>query len=395
MVRLHPIFDHHSHPTLYAALHGCPTLEGCRDEEEALRLLRALPEDRLSLVLGWHGGRLPLPPGLLALLPPALIVNRSLHAFRLTAAAARMVEPADPELVERHADPAWSERNFGRLLALFGRSAGLTAGKLERWIRSVEAVGVGAAEEMHLPGAEAWQVLRRSRWASRLPWWTSPAVFASLPPEAQAECQGLKLFADGALGARTAALSEPFLDGSPGLLLHGDAELEERLAGLHPWKKPLAIHAIGDLAIGQVLGALERVDRQGLRFPAVRIEHAQFATEAQARRARDLAVVLSMQPCFTADSLDYADRLAPAWLARNNPFRMLVDRCGFRPGVDLLLGSDGMPHGLEAAARWSLSPPHPGQRLALEELLAGHGVHPEAAGEWWGGFEAPGSAPAR
>jgi predicted amidohydrolase YtcJ len=122
------------------------------------------------------------------------------------------------------------------------------------------------------------------------------------------------------------------------------------------------------------------LDRQGLRFPSARLEHAQFLTEAQGRRARDLGAVLSMQPVFSADSLDYADRLEPRWLAANQPFRTLVDRCGFRPGVDLLFGSDGMPHGVAPALRWALFPPFAGQRLSAEELLAGFGTHPEVAG---------------
>ena len=231
-------------------------------------------------------------------------------------------------------------------------------------------------EDLLLTGEAAWWVMRASRWADRLPWWTVPAIFDTLPGEARAECAGLKVFTDGALGARTAALGEPFLDGGPGLLLYADEALHQELATLHAHGKPLAIHAIGDRAIGQVLTALESLGRQGLRFPSIRLEHVQFITEAQARRARDLGLVLSMQPNFSSDSVDYADRLGPDTLARNNPFRMLIDRVGFRPGRDLIFGSDGMPHGLAYAAQWSLFPPFEGQRLSLEELLAGYGPAP-------------------
>jgi hypothetical protein len=42
--------------------------------------------------------------------------------------------------------------------------------------------------------------------------------------------------------------------------------------------------------------------------------------------------------------------------------------------VDLIFGSDGMPHGLEHAAQWSLFPAWPGQRLTLPELLDGYGA---------------------
>lgn len=371
--RFRPIFDRHSHVSLYAALEGCLDLSACVDSAAALRLLRALPEDRLSLVRGWHSGRLPLAAADLADLPPLLLVNLSLHGLRLSPGAARLLQATDPELVARHGDPTWCERNLDRLMALYGRTAGLTDAKLEAWIQGLEAAGIGAVEDMALTGEAAWRVMRASRWADRLPWWTVPALFETLPAEARAECAGLKLFTDGALGARTAALAEPFLDGSPGLLLHSDEGLRQALAALHPHGKALAIHAIGDRAIGQVLGALADLDRQGLRFPSIRLEHVQFITEAQARQARDLGLVLSMQPNFTSDSVDYADRLDAARLARNNPFRMLLDRVGFQPGRDLIFGSDGMPHGLAYAARWSLFPPFEGQRLTLAELLAGYG----------------------
>ncbi|WP_257305450.1 amidohydrolase family protein [Geothrix campi] len=374
--RFAPIFDRHSHVSLYAALEGCPDLSACIDPASALAQLRSLPGDRLSLVRGWHSGRLPLSEADLAELPPVLLVNLSLHGLRLSPRAVRLLRDTDPELVARHADPAWCERNLDRLLVLFGRTAGLTAAKLEAWIQGLEAAGVGAVEDLLLTGEEAWWVVRASRWADRLPWRTVPAIFDTLPTEAQAECAGLKVFTDGALGARTAALDEPFLGGGPGLLLYTDEALHQELATLHARGKPLAIHAIGDRAIGQVLAALEDLDRQGLRFPSLRLEHVQFITETQARRARDLGLVLSMQPNFSSDSVDYADRLGPATLARNNPFRMLIDQVGFRPGRDLIFGSDGMPHGLAYAAQWSLFPPFEGQRLGLEELLAGYGPAP-------------------
>ncbi|WP_243286819.1 amidohydrolase family protein [Geothrix terrae] len=372
--RFAPIVDHHSHVSLYAALQGCLDLSACASPATALRLMRALPEGWLSLVRGWHSGRLPLSEADISGLPPLLLVNFSLHGLRLSPGAAEMLQDTDPELVARHGDPAWCERNLDRLLVLYGRTAGLTAAKLEAWIQGLEATGTGAVEDLLLTGEAAWRVIRASRWADRMPWWTVPALFEALPSEAQAECAGLKVFTDGALGGRTAALAEPFLDGAPGLLLHTDEGLRQALAALHPHGKALAVHAIGDRAIGQALGALEDLDRQGLRFPQVRLEHVQFITEAQARRARDLGLVLSMQPNFTSDSVDYADRLGPDTLARNNPFRTLIDRVGFRPGRDLIFGSDGMPHGLAYAAQWSLFPPFEGQRLSLEELLAGYGL---------------------
>ncbi len=373
------VHDRHTHVSLYGALRGCPTLSGL-DHEGALALLRSLPGDRLSLVLGWHSGRLSFSEAELAALPPALLVNHSLHGLALTASARPLVRERDPELVARHGDPEWSERNLSRLLTLYAASAGLTPEKLQGFLDELESKGAGAAEDMLLTSEEAWRVLAASRWSSRLGFYATPRTFRTLSPEAQASATGLKLFLDGALGARTAALSEPYRDAGPGLLMYSDEELLRELADLRPLGKPLALHAIGDLAVGQALRALAELERRGGGFPLVRLEHAQFIREDQARRARDLGVVLSMQPNFNAESADYADRLSPPWREANNPFRMLIDRCGFRPGQDLLLGSDGMPHGIEFALQWGLFPDHPGQRLAPEELLAGYGAAPGAPG---------------
>ena len=80
-----------------------------------------------------------------------------------------------------------------------------------------------------------------------------------------------------------------------------------------------------------------------------------------------------MQPNFSVESRDYADRLPESHLKSLNPFRMLIDTVGFRPGQDLLFGSDGMPHGAVAAWQWGLFPVHEGQRLSSEELSLGYG----------------------
>jgi len=334
--------------------------------------MRALDPDRLSVVFGWHSGTTPLSARDLASLPPLLIANQSLHSFAMTETALPLLAALHPDLVRHRDDSAWVERNLPEILGFLSRVAGLTRGKLDAYMAQMEQCGVAVVEDMALTGEAAFQVIRDSPWAGRIPCWATLPIFLALSPASKAAVHGLKFFADGAQGSRTAAISDPYLDGRRGVLLHSLDEMVRTLGEGQKVGKPAAIHAIGDLAIEQVLGALEQLDRGGLRFPAVRMEHVQFITEAQARRARDLGVVLSMQPNFNSESRDYADRLGPQWLERNNPFRMLIDRVGFKPGVDLILGSDGMPHGAEYALQWSLFPLYPGQRLTLEECVAGY-----------------------
>jgi predicted amidohydrolase YtcJ len=122
------------------------------------------------------------------------------------------------------------------------------------------------------------------------------------------------------------------------------------------------------------VAAVERAARIVPSRHVIRIEHAQFIAESTAKRAKALGLHLSMQPNFSEDSVAYADRLPAGYPPRNNPFRMLIDRIGFVPGVDLYFGSDGMPHGAQEALRQSLFPDggYEGQVLTPDEFIAGY-----------------------
>ena len=231
------------------------------------------------------------------------------------------------------------------------------------------ALGVWAAGDMLVTSGAAARLLTRS-YPGRVTLWTEPEYYEKLGTEARAAVHGIKLFADGALGAGTAALAGNYRGGGKGVLLHTDAELLALILSAAAFTGRVAIHAIGDAALEQVLAALEQAARKK-KFEA-RLEHAQLITLKQALRARKLGVTLCMQPNFSADSIDYADRLPARCLRGNNPFRMLIDRAGFMPGRDLLFGSDGMPHGAQAALEGALFPPYPGQRLSLGEFAAGY-----------------------
>jgi len=184
---------------------------------------------------------------------------------------------------------------------------------------------------------------------------------------------GLKLFADGALGARSAALSEACAAGNVKHLLRSAAEMDSLLEHCAEIADNIAVHAIGDAAVGQVLDSVKNVLINDKKI-SVRIEHAQMITAEQAVLAKKLGVKLSMQPNFSYDSVCYADRLSDMYIKANNPFRMIIDTAGFIPGTDLIFGSDGMPHGAAPALESSLNPPIPSQRLNLDEFIAGYCV---------------------
>jgi len=369
-VELPLLHDHHSHTSLYAALGACPDLSSL-DRAAAMSLLEALPADRLSVVRGWRTSTLPPEALDTASLPPLLLVNWSLHGYLVSDAAIPFVADSAPDIVEHRLDTAWREANIPRLFAAYCDLAGFDAAALDAFLGALEAAGTGSIEDMAVTSPAAIAALAGR--SDRLPAWTSVDAYRNFDEEIRRKVRGIKLFLDGSIGARTAALSGGWPGGEGRLLVLTDGELDESLGLAAGWRLPVAIHAIGEDAIVQALDALERARTSASMPTFVRLEHVQFIDPAMARRARDLGVTLSMQPNFTEDSEAYADRLSPDRLRTNNPFRMLIDKVGFTPGRDLVFGSDGMPHGIAGAARWSLFPPYPGQRLSLEELVAGYG----------------------
>jgi predicted amidohydrolase YtcJ len=134
----------------------------------------------------------------------------------------------------------------------------------------------------------------------------------------------LKLFADGALGSRTAWMAEPY-EGEPenrGVAIHPPDRLRDLIeraarAGLAP-----AIHAIGDRANQEVLNIYEVGRREGWLPPALRprVEHAQVLLPADLSRLARLDVIASMQPSHCTSDMIAADenwgersRYAYAW----------------------------------------------------------------------------------
>ncbi|MBP7864653.1 MAG: amidohydrolase family protein [Acidobacteria bacterium] len=370
---MNPIRDHHNHVSLYAALGGAIDLSGARSENEALDLLSGFDRAAVTVAIGWHGGRYGFTASRLDAFPPLVVVNVSLHGFVLNRAAEAALGPTFPGIVRHWRDPLWCETRLPQILVFLTRTAGIDAGKLAAFMASMAAMGVDRVDDMLIPGESFLDLVDGSPFAGRIRSWASPEVFAGLGPRGRDRVDGVKLFADGALGMRTAALAAGYPDGSAGLLVHSDAGLEAALRRAAASAKAVSVHAIGDRALAQVVTVLEQLSGEGCALPRLRIEHAQFIDCPLAVRARRLGVTLSMQPNFSSDSEDYADRLSETQRRANNPFRMLIDEVGYRPGEDLLFGSDGMPHGRLSALRACLGPPYESQRLSLDEFRAGYG----------------------
>ncbi len=326
-----------------------------------------------TIATGWNSGRFTLAKADFDGLPPVVVLSLSIHGLIVNDAGRVCLHEHDDTVAAHLDDQNWIERHLRRVLNVFAR-AGASAERLRAFFDRLRELGVHSAEEMLLVGEDEIRMFDDAGLANRTHFWASPETYDSASPANRGRIHGVKLFTDGAIGVTTAALHEKYKTADhAGMLLYGDDELEALIAR-YTGEKPMAIHAIGDAAIDQVLAAAERAARQVTPRHTVRIEHAQFISESTARRARALGLHLSMQPNFSEDSVTYADRLPAGYPARNNPFRMLIDRVGYVPGVDLYFGSDGMPHGAQPALRQSLFPDggYDGQVLTLDEFIAGY-----------------------
>lgn len=362
--------DHHSHPYLYAALAGCPDIRFVEEKGRALEMIAGhCTDDEVNVVIGWNDSLYGFSHADLDPLPPVIVMNASLHSFAMNRGAEAEVAPRFPEITAHLDDREWLERNAPQIMEFVMGIRQCDSGRMSAFYDRLAEQGVWHAEEMTLWDGREIEMFERSSFSGRSRFWATLDAFMGLDDEAIARVHGIKLFADGALGARTAKLSRCYLGGEEGFLIYDDKKLHALLTWCAEAGKAVSVHAIGDLAIGQVVDTVARMAKRG---PETRIEHCQFISPQTAAMAKSLGIILSMQPNFSLESDYYRDRLPEQVLAINNPFRMLIDEAGFMPGIDLLFGSDGMPHGARYALQSALFPPFPGQRLKLSEFIAGY-----------------------
>ncbi|MGH2712192.1 MAG: amidohydrolase [Actinomycetota bacterium] len=189
---------------------------------------------------------------------------------------------------------------------------------------------------------------------------------------------GGDLFLDGSIGARTAALLQPYADlDDSGSLAHDDDELAEFLHNAHLAGLQSGLHVIGDAAIEQSLRVWERVyrsldtrERRHFRARRHRLEHFELASNDQVERAANLGLAISIQPAFDAlwghPGQMYEMRLGEGRARGMNLFRSLVSR-----GLEVGAGSDSPVTPLDPMLTiWSLENHHdPTQRLGRDEAM--------------------------
>ncbi len=149
---------------------------------------------------------------------------------------------------------------------------------------------------------------------------------------------GMKIFADGALGSRTALTHQPYRSshGATGIEVTSPRELRRLIRMAMQHKLPSAIHAIGDKAVTNCIEALSEFPPQQIAPNARhRIEHLQMIRRKDIPLLKRSGIVASMQPSHLPG--DVAD-IQSCWGAREKNcyvFRTLLDS-----GIPSAFGSD-------------------------------------------------------
>jgi len=195
---------------------------------------------------------------------------------------------------------------------------------------------------------------------------------------------GVKIFADGALGPRTAAMIEPYSDdpANTGIIVTGKEEMMEKASAAAAHGLSVTIHAIGDRANHDVLDVYELVRQaeasRGAPFLLRhRIEHVQLLHPGDLNRLGELKIIASMQPTHATSDMEMAEAhwgdrtpYSYAWRTMLNSGALVVfgsdapiEKIDPLPGIHAAVTrrrADGAP-GPEG---W-----HPEQKLTLDETI--------------------------
>jgi predicted amidohydrolase YtcJ len=208
---------------------------------------------------------------------------------------------------------------------------------------------------------------------------------------------GVKIFADGALGPRTAAMIAPY-EGEPnnyGIVVTDKEEMLEKASAASAHGLSVTVHAIGDRANHDVLDVFEAVRKQEIREQGLetkgnqslisnlqsplrhRLEHVQIIHPADQHRLAQLGVIASMQPIHATSDMETA---VHHWGSRTKD--SYAWRTMLNSGATLVFGSDAPIEkidpllGIHAAvsrrrADGSPGPEgwHPEQRLTMAETI--------------------------
>jgi predicted amidohydrolase YtcJ len=194
--------------------------------------------------------------------------------------------------------------------------------------------------------------------------------------------RALKLYADGALGSRGAALIAPYADDptNRGLTLTTTETMKQASMDALMNGFQVCTHAIGDRGNHIVLNVYNEVlgsDETRARDARFRIEHAQVVALSDIPRFRQLGVVPSMQPTHCTSDMYWAeDRVGSSRIKGAYAWRSFIDAGSILPGgSDFPVESSNPLFGFYAAITrqddngWPAGGWYPEQRMQRDEAL--------------------------
>src|SRR6184192_3641456 len=204
---------------------------------------------------------------------------------------------------------------------------------------------------------------------------------------------GLKGFADGSAGARTAAFFQPYADstGYAGLLQHPPQDLATWIGNADSAGLQVAVHAIGDRANALILSIYDSVTKaHGPRDRRFRVEHAQHLRPQDIPLFGTLGVIPSMQPYHAIDDGRWVEqRIGPLRIKTTYAFRTLLDT-----GAKLAFGSDWTVAPLDpisgiyaAVTRRTLDGKNPNGWVPEQRITVGEALRAYTAGNAFATFD--------
>src|SRR5690554_3368940 len=192
--------------------------------------------------------------------------------------------------------------------------------------------------------------------------------------------KGFKIFGDGALGSRGAALLQPYHD-SPdeqGFLLSSPKDFEKLAVSMYEHNFQMNTHCIGDSTNRVLLDIYAKV-LKGKNERRWRIEHAQIVNEKDVAKFGQYNIIPSVQPTHATSDMDWAeDRLGQERMKDAYIFKELLDQNHLIAlGSDFPVESVNPLYGFHAAVarkdaeNWPQGGFQSENRLSREEALKG------------------------
>ncbi|WP_027865512.1 amidohydrolase [Massilia alkalitolerans] len=192
--------------------------------------------------------------------------------------------------------------------------------------------------------------------------------------------RSVKLYSDGALGSRGAALLKPYSDEphSHGLLFFKTAQMDAMMTKAMRKGYQVNVHAIGDAGNKQILDIYKKelaaTKSAGQRH---RIEHAQVVTLDDIPRFKSLGIIPSMQPTHATSDKNMAEtRVGPERIKGAYAWRSFLHQgsriaCGSdfpvespNPFFGIHAAVTRMDHAGQPVAGW-----YPNQAMSLKEAF--------------------------